>query len=93
MLAAGLDGIRREMTVPEASEENLYSPTVQRRAGLEVLPDSLRQALDALEQDTVVCSALGPHISERFVTAKRLEWEDYRLEVTPWELNKYLSMY
>jgi glutamine synthetase len=93
MLAAGLDGIRQELPVPDATEENLHSPTVQGRAGLEILPDALRQALDALEQDTLVCAALGAHISERFVTAKRLEWEDYRLEVTPWELNKYLSMY
>jgi glutamine synthetase len=93
MLAAGLDGIRRQLPAPDATEEDLYSPEMRRKAGLEMLPDSLRQALNALEADPVVCSALGGHIAERFVVAKRLEWDDYRLEVTSWELDKYLSMY
>ncbi len=93
MLAAGLDGIRRELTVPEATEENLYLRDTQRRSAPELLPGSLNQALDVLEKDEVVCNALGPHISERFISAKRLEWEDYRLEVSAWELEKYLSSY
>jgi glutamine synthetase len=93
MLAAGLDGIRRELTVPEATEENLYALNQQRRSSLDVLPGSLNQAILALEADEVIKAALGPHICERFIDAKRLEWEDYRLEVTPWELNKYLPNY
>ena len=51
---------------------------------------SLEDALDELEKDDVIRSALGAHICSRFINAKRLEWEDYRLDVTPWELNKYL---
>src|SRR5262249_1469420 len=73
MLAAGLDGIRRELTAPEATNENLYLDT-ERRAGMQTLPTSLRQALDELEKDQVVCEALGPHVVERFIRAKRLEW-------------------
>ncbi len=92
MLAAGLDGIRRELPAPEASEENRYLPD-NRQARLTILPGSLNQALDALEDDVVVQAALGPHICQRFVAAKRLEWEEYRLEVTPWELAKYLPNY
>jgi glutamine synthetase len=46
-----------------------------------------------MEDDEVVCSALGAHVSERFLSAKKLEWEDFRLEVTSWELNKYLPNY
>jgi glutamine synthetase len=57
------------------------------------LPESLNQAIDALEEDEVVRNALGAHICDRFVHAKRLEWEEYRAEVTPWELNKYLPEY
>ena len=58
-----------------------------------VLPTSLSQALEALEADEVVREALGAQICDRFINAKRLEWEDYRLEVSPWELEKYLGIY
>jgi glutamine synthetase len=93
MLAAGLDGIRRKLPVPEATEENLYLLEAPRRARLGILPGSLNQALDALEADEVVAAALGPHVFSRFLDAKRQEWEEYRLEVTPWELAKYLPQY
>lgn len=93
MLAAGLDGIRRELAVPEATEENLYLLDTQRQSKLQILPESLEQALTALEQDQVVCEALGAHIVDRFLNAKRLEWQDYRLEVTNWELQNYLPRY
>jgi len=94
MLAAGLDGIKRELTVPDASEENLYLlAESERRTALNVLPGSLESAIAELEADSVIKEALGAHICDRFISAKRLEWEDYRLEVTPWELGKYLSAY
>ena len=94
MLAAGLDGIRRQLTVPLASDENLFpSATTARLPEPELLPLSLGQALDELEKDDVIRAALGPRISEAFLLAKRLEWEDYRLEVTPWELAKYLPIF
>jgi glutamine synthetase len=53
----------------------------------------LDEAVSELEEDTVILEALGAHVYERFISAKRLEWEDYRIEVTPWELEKYLSIY
>ena len=90
MLAAGLDGIRRELPVPDATEEDLYTIDTKRRAALGLLPGSLEEALDELEKDDVIQAALGAHICDRFINAKRLEWEDFRLDVTPWELNKYL---
>lgn len=93
MLAAGLDGIRRELPASEATEENIYLIESQQRAPLGILPGSLNQALNALEEDEVVRNALGAHICERFISAKRLEWENYRLEVTPWELEQYLPKY
>jgi glutamine synthetase len=89
MLAAGLDGIRRELPAPDATNENLYLDT-EKRAGIQMLPSSLKDALDELEKDPVICDALGPHVLERFVRAKRLEWEDYQMEVAPWEWSKYL---
>jgi glutamine synthetase len=94
MLAAGLDGIRRQLPVPPASDENLFSPVrPEGREEPDLLPVSLGQALEELEKDTVIRAALGPQIFETFLLAKRLEWEDYRLDVTPWELAKYLPMF
>jgi glutamine synthetase len=88
-----LDGIRRELPVPEATEENIYLLDRQTKSSLDILPGSLNQALNALEQDDVVREALGAHTFEHFMNAKRLEWEDFRLEVTGWELEKYLPNY
>ncbi|MEP7285122.1 MAG: glutamine synthetase family protein [Chloroflexota bacterium] len=93
MLAAGLDGIRRELPVPDATDENLYLMDDERRSSLSNLPESLQEALEALDADPVIRDALGPHTYERFVSAKRQEWDDYRLEVTGWELSKYLPTY
>jgi len=94
MLAAGLDGIQRELPVPESSEENLFMlAETQKRPPLTMLPASLDEAVNELEADPVIKEALGAHIFDRFVAAKRQEWEDYRLEVTPWELGRYLSAY
>ena len=93
MLEAGLDGIRRQLPPPDANEENLYLLENKRQTGLTVLPSSLEEAIRAMEEDELVRSALGAHIFDRFIQAKRLEWEDYRIEVTPWELNNYLPNY
>jgi glutamine synthetase len=93
MLAAGLDGIRRDLPVSEATEENIYLLDKANYSSQDVLPTSLNEALKAMEKDEVICDALGAHTHEVFINAKRLEWEDYRLEVTDWELKKYLASY
>jgi len=92
MLKAGLDGIRRGLTPPPAAEEDLYHIDPRSRS-LQTLPGSLGEALEALKQDEVVQSALGPHIFERYVEAKQQEWDEYRLHVTQWELDRYLPIY
>ncbi len=93
MLAAGLDGIRRELSVSDATEENIYLLDKPNYSSKDILPTSLDEALNAMEKDEVVRDALGAHTHEVFINAKRLEWEDYRLEVTEWELEKYLPNY
>lgn len=95
LLWAGLDGIRRRLPLPEPVEENLYQmdATELRRRNIGLLPMSLAEALDALEQDPVIIEALGPPVFERFLEAKRLEWVSYRDQVTPWELSRYLEAY
>ena len=58
-----------------------------------VLPGSLNEALDELERDDVVRAALGQHVFEWFLEAKRQEWDDYRKQVTQWEVERYLETY
>jgi glutamine synthetase len=95
MLRAGLDGIQRNLPVPAPVEENLYEfdSGMLARHNVQTLPGSLREALDELERDELVRDTLGPHVYERFVEAKRQEWEDYRLRVTPWEIERYLERF
>ncbi len=92
MLAAGLDGIQRQLNLREAAEEDLFHVD-PRAQGLETLPSSLGAALDALRNDEVIQEALGPHIYERFLNAKQQEWESYRAYVSQWEIDRYLSMF
>jgi len=95
MLKTGLEGIKREMEPPEPAEENLYHLDLARiRARhMEILPGSLAEALEELAKDTVVQDALGQHVYEQFVEAKTQEWDEYRLQVTPWEVERYLPIY
>lgn len=94
MLRAGLDGIKRQLPLPPPIEENLYHFDEARRleSGISMLPGSLNEAVEELERDTVIQEALGEHVYERFVEAKRDEWDQYRIQVTPWELERYLPI-
>lgn len=93
MLHAGLDGIRRRLPLPEPLEETLLMQKRSRIRHYEVLPSSLGEALDALEQCETVLSALGPYIADRYVAAKRQEFDEYNSQITAWELERYLSRY
>jgi glutamine synthetase len=92
MLKAGLDGIKRSLTPPAAAEEDLYHIDPRARA-LMTLPGSLGEALEELQRDEVVQQALGAHIFERFLEAKQQEWDEYRLYVSQWELDRYLPIF
>jgi glutamine synthetase len=91
MLMAGLDGIRQRLPLPEALEETLLARNRGRLRQTEVLPSSLGEALQALTADDVVQAALGPYISDRYVSAKQQEVDAYNRQVTPWELEQYLT--
>ncbi len=92
MLAAGLDGIKRELPLVEAAEEDLFHVD-PRALGLEALPSSLGEAIEALQADEVIQEALGPHVYERFIDAKTQEWNSYRSYVSQWEVDRYLSVF
>ncbi|PDW02230.1 type I glutamate--ammonia ligase [Candidatus Viridilinea mediisalina] len=92
MLAAGLDGIKRKLPLREAAEEDLFHVDPRAR-GLQTLPASLGDALDAMRQNTLIQQALGPIVYERFVEARQLEWDNYRSFVSEWELSRYLGVF
>jgi glutamine synthetase len=92
MLAAGLDGIKRQLPLGEAAEEDLFHVD-PRALGLEALPGSLGEALVALQKDEVIQAALGAHVYERFLDAKLQEWNNYRCYVSQWEINHYLAIF
>ena len=95
MITAGLDGIERELEAPHPVRENIYEFDEQRRAeyGIDTLPTTLAGSLDALEADEVVTGALGDHVAETFVAAKREEVTDYRVSVSEWEKDRYLETF
>ena len=94
-LAAGLDGIEKGMTPPDEIVENLneMSPTALKAQGIAELPGTLEAAIHALEADSVITDALGPHVTAQYITGKLREWEEYRTQVSQWELRKYLVAY
>ena len=90
-LAAGLDGIGRQLTPPPESCENLYAIAADLEAqGVRRLPGTLEAAIHALEADSTVTGALGEHVTGQYVTGKLREWEEYRTQVSQWELDRYL---
>ena len=95
MLRAGLDGIKNKMTPPPALELNAYKLSEEEleQYHIDTLPGNLLQALEELDKDTVVKDALGPHIYDRFVSAKLQEWEEYNMRVSQWEINSYLTKF
>jgi glutamine synthetase len=94
MLAAGLAGIEREYPLQEPTEENVFemSPEEQRERGIELLPDSLREAISVASESTLLRECLGDHVFESLLKNKRLEWAQYRAHVSDFELNRYLAV-
>jgi glutamine synthetase len=94
LLHAGLEGIEQGYELPEPMETNLYhlTPEQRRERGIVSLPETLGEAIDALAQSELARKALGPHIFDRYIELKRKEWDEYRVQLTGWELERYLSV-
>lgn len=94
-LKAGLDGIKNKILPPAPCNRNIYEMTPQERAALGIgsLPENLYQAVQELEKDTVIKEALGEHVLNRYLEAKRIEWDRYRIQVHPWEIEEYLTKF
>jgi glutamine synthetase len=94
-LKAGLDGIKSKLQPPAPCERNIYhmSEAERKELGIDSLPASLHEALQELSADEVIKSAIGPHIYEKFVEAKKKEWDSFRVRVHAWEVDRYLSTF
>jgi glutamine synthetase len=95
MLKAGLDGIKNNLEPPEPVEEDIYSLDDESLAKkkIDILPGSLGDALYALKKDGLMREALGEHMFERYVDVKTKEWDEFKQQVTEWELDTYLDIF
>lgn len=94
LLQAGLEGIEQGYELPEPMEKNLYHLTIEdgRRLSVEHLPETLGEAVELAAGSELVLRTLGEHMFNRFIEIKRQEWEGYRVQVTQWELDRYLPI-
>lgn len=94
-LAAGLDGIEKEMTPPESVDSNVFAMPQEEilRKGIEQLPETLGEAIDEFRKDEFMKSVLGEHIFTKYLEAKEAEWRMFRAHVTDWEVDEYLNKY
>ena len=92
ILASGLKGIEDGYDLPPGSEDDVWSltPAERRAMGMEPLPGSLNQAIQAMERSELVAETLGEHVFDFFLRNKQAEWEEYRRQVNAWEIDRYL---
>ncbi|MFB6255184.1 MAG: type I glutamate--ammonia ligase [Haloplanus sp.] len=95
MIHAGLDGIARDLDCPDPVRENIYEFDEQKRKeyGITTLPSNLGEAVEAFKDDEVIRSAMGEHVAEKFVEAKSQEFGEYIVEVSEWEIDRYLEKF
>jgi len=93
MLKAGLDGIKKGLEPPEPVEEDVYEfdDAKLKKFYIKTLPSSLKEALDEFERSDLVKETLGEHTFNEYLAAKKSEWDEYRIQVTEWELKRYLE--
>ncbi|WP_128001038.1 type III glutamate--ammonia ligase [Piscinibacter defluvii] len=91
LIAAGLDGLERQLDPGPAAEDDLFEapPARLRERGIVPLPQNLAEAATALENDAVLTAALGPLLTREFLAARRAEWDEYARHVSDWELRRY----
>ena len=95
MLKAGLDGIKNNLEPPEPVEEDIYSLDDESRIqkNIDVLPTSLLEALGELKKDKILRETLGEHLFERYIDVKTKEWDEFKKQVTGWEIDTYLDTF
>ena len=94
-IAAGADGIKRGLTPPAPINTNIYEMSCEERkkAGISCLPSNLEHAIELMEKDEWVKKVLGDHVFTKYIEAKKEEWDDYRVQISEWEIAHYLGRY
>lgn len=94
-LIAGLDGIKNKLEVRDSVDANIYAMTKKERRerGIDSLPETLIDAVKHLEKDELIMEFLGEETAEKYIEAKKAEWKSYKVAVSEWEVNQYLSTY
>ena len=94
-LRAGLDGMENKILPPESVDRDVFGMSVQERQkkGIEEIPGTLMEAVHYMEEDDFIRDVLGEHVFEKYIAAKKEEWNRYRCQVTDWERNEYLNTY
>ncbi len=94
LLHAGLEGIEHKYDIPEPMDTNLYelSPEELEARGIQKLPATLGEAIEEMAGSELVREAIGDHIFDRYIELKRAEWNEYRVQVSRWELERYLPV-
>ncbi|CAH1854573.1 type I glutamate--ammonia ligase [Convivina intestini] len=95
ILMAGLDGVDRQLEPTASVDKNIYlmDENERKRAGITNLPDTLLAAVSDLAEDPIVINAIGNHIADKFIEAKKIEYTSYRQFVSKWEIDNYLENY
>lgn len=94
MLLAGLDGVKNELEAPASTDVNIFKLTEEDRKarGIESLPANLKEAIDCMSGSAFVKEAMGEHVFENYLAAINAQWDEYKAQVSQWELDKYLSI-
>ena len=94
MLAAGLEGIEKSYTLPEPANDNIYRMTAEERERCKIksLPEDLLEAIKITEKSELVKKALGDDLFHYFIRNKKMEWDEYKAQVTQYEIDKYLPI-
>lgn len=95
ILTAGLDGIANKIEPPQSTDTNIFemNELERKEAGIDSLPGSLKDAIDELSKSELVKEVLGVHIFDKYIEAKKNEWDSYRTKVSQWEVDEYLNKY
>ena len=91
-LAAGLDGIEKNLKAPAEMTESIRKMTEEekKQKGIQDLPENLGEALDAMENDELIREVLGEKFTAVYTKTKKKEWKSYLAQVSEWELERYL---
>ena len=94
MLASGLYGIKNKLKLAESANDNIYHMTEEekRKVGIKSLPEDLLEAIKITEESKLIKDCLGEKVFEYFIRNKKMEWDEYKAQVTQYEINKYLPI-